>query len=668
MHLRLEYEGLDRARHNDAPYARRLRNYTRGPDCDLHQPDPWEKPREISSGSASVNSLVGKKDRTLVSQTMRTANITLKSSEVGQNLFKATLKCATVWVLFAPRLVMLATVSAFIAVNSWWVMQGITGGTLTIDEAGYLGFAYNMYFNFRTGGIHAWWSAFNATGPHSPLTSAVTSFFFVVFGASTHVALMVTVLFGALVVYLSYRCGTLLGNAWGGALCAIVVATLPSLSGFSRTFIFAAPAAAVMMTSFYALIRSSNLTKLPFVLLFGISIGLLPLTRTMTISFIPGLLVAAVVKIWRSDTRRIGMRNLLLGIIFASFIAWTWLGSSYKLVYDYLTDFGYGKNSVSYGENRQIWNPHSWMIIHNDFASDFQLFHYLIILAGVIIGLVTLVKAFRNLNFDEAFAKILNSNYLQLFIPVLAGYLALNSSRNSGVGFTLPLLPGVAIMAVLLIMRFLKQTTSGKRNLTISSIVFVALLAIIPNVFSNSNIARPRSISILGFKIPVTDGRSWDQVYLSNGYPDMPFPMNLSAKEESEWRQINLDAVTLFDQLRGSSQGKILFGFRNYLFNVNTIQLKKLITSGSAMPVDQIDPAKIGPSVNDYRNWLTTGSASTGCVLLTSPGSIGEFAPPLVDTDNLVQAAIETGFTYHSEWLLPDGRTVTAWLRVTSCQ
>jgi hypothetical protein len=104
------------------------------------------------------------------------------------------------------------------------------------------------------------------------------------------------------------------------------------------------------------------------------------------------------------------------------------------------------------------------------------------------------------------------------------------------------------------------------------------------------------------------------------------------------------------------------FGFRNHLYNVNTVNLQQLLAGRSELPVTQVDPEATGDSVAGYVQWLTSGDAANSRLLVTASGCQGDFFPTVNDK-HMAEAAQDIGFSPISHMSLPDARIVTLWER-----
>src|SRR6516165_3691110 len=125
-------------------------------------------------------------------------------------------------------------------------------------------------------------------------------------------------------------------------------------------------------------------------------VGLLPLARTMSIAFIPGLLCGAFLTIVASPgdrSRRFALFTAAL--MTAAATAATWLASNWKHVFQYLFGFGYGDRAVEYGTEQSLFGWDAWKSTLDVFCNSNVYFpHFLVILAG---GLATLALLGRTI-------------------------------------------------------------------------------------------------------------------------------------------------------------------------------------------------------------------------------------------------------------------------------
>ena len=132
----------------------------------------------------------------------------------------------------------------------------------------------------------------------------------------------------------------------------------------------------------------------------------------------------------------------------------------------------------------------------------------------------------------------------------------------------------------------------------------------------------------------------------------------MSKSNGSEWIDLSLRTAEKIIRLQGEAT-VVAFGFRNALYNVNTLNLAKLINNPTAFAVRQIEPILTGNSVEGYRTWLTRDNPDI-CVLLTSDRAHGDF-DPAIDRALMREAAEQANFVPKDSWPAPDGQVVTLW-------
>ena len=132
---------------------------------------------------------------------------------------------------------------------------------------------------------------------------------------------------------------------------------------------------------------------------------------------------------------------------------------------------------------------------------------------------------------------------------------------------------------------------------------------------------------LLSTDVAVTDGRGTLQLYEADqGYGSHKAAVPMSKSDSSKWIELSTYTAAKITRLQGQA-GVVAFAFRNALYNVNTLNLTKLIDSPTAFAVRQIEPILTGNTVGGYRNWLTRDNPDI-CVLLTSDRARGDFSPP----------------------------------------
>src|SRR5262249_44167325 len=155
------------------------------------------------------------------------------------------------------------------------------------------------------------------------------------------------------------------------------------------------------------------------------------LARTMSVAFIPGVLVAGVLTMLLRGRDDLPNRLLNLGLLILTgvLVAATWYWNNLKWVIEYLTDFGYGGQAHYYGEDHSLLSWDRWRTVAERIAGD-DLLAPMIVL--VIVALVaTAVAVARQLRASPdrraELERLGATDAFAVLLIVAAGYAALTS-------------------------------------------------------------------------------------------------------------------------------------------------------------------------------------------------------------------------------------------------
>lgn len=566
---------------------------------------------------------------------------------------------------FKETIFLVAISLSYVVINVIWLWMFRRGQPYNIDEYGYLGIALNDFHALMARGIVGWMQAVESPSIQSPITTALSSLTFVVFGPRPLVGFAVTILSGIVTIIASFYIGKRISGSRIGLIASVVVASSPIIINGARDYIFALPVTAVTTVAILALLYSDRFRNRKFAVLFGVFLGLMPLTRTMTIAFVPALVVAALISVSDKsvDNRRRWM-NLLISFIVAIVTASTWLVPNGMLVMRYLLSFGYGNRSVEYGPKQSLLNLDTWLYTVQNLASYVYLPELVFIILGFILFLAMIIRMLLSEKWTDVFRVMQKSNILPLVILIAEGLIALTSSRNKGSAFVAPLVPAMLVLSSWSITKLIKRQFL-LRLMTVT-IVALSIISCIPLMNLTMSWARPWNINvpILGLTT-VTDGRDYIQIYeAAGGYstnnPDFP----ISKYMGEQWVNINEWTANKLNKVVGINQ-LIAFGYRGYMYNVNSVNYQQLLAGRTQFLLTQIAPEVTGNTVEGYQQWLTKGGASSATFLLTGLGHYG-IIMPVVNTANISKAAVRSGFSVYSKWRLPDGTNITLWKRSPS--
>jgi hypothetical protein len=537
-----------------------------------------------------------------------------------------------------------------------WDDARLLGYPLQIDEAGYLSIAENDRIGFQSNGIHGWAETILNQAPFAPLVPALTSPLLVI-NQSNMQGYVVLAFFLVLLTIAVYGIGERLAGPRYGALAAIVVASMPGVANFSRSYVFALPAAALMACAVYSLLRAERLQRSRWAIAAGAAVGAMLLARTMTVAFVPGILVAAVVPLAcrpESGLRR-SLINLGLLCVAAFAVAAPWYLHNLDAVVEYLTEFGYGERSTEYGTSHSILSWDWWTDVFSRIAAT-DLFLLLAVL--VVVGLaVLLVAAVRRIVDAEhrwpALRDLLASDASVVAIVAASAYVALSSSRNVGLGFTLPVTVLLVPLAVLALRRH-------SRVLAPAIVVLGALAVInLTSAFTFSDsLSGVWAVDVPGFGgVPIVDGRpiSVQQIRVQVDGPETRF----DEKDRGYVRAADELAETFVPKLHAPV---VAFGSRNRVINTNTVMLAGLRNYNVVIPMAQLLSTD-GPTAQDFAEHLTNPLYGLPQIVVTTSTSNRDFEPR-VSQATVEKAVRSLGMRRIQTIRLPDGRQVRVWTAI----
>jgi hypothetical protein len=566
-----------------------------------------------------------------------------------------------------PRLrwlaVVLAGLLAVVAFDVWWIAGYRHGYPLTIDETGYIAFGLADHFGLQSEGLHGWWEAVNHQAPYAPLVPAVTS---IVMGIKAGVLEAFGVLIGfmALLALAIYGIGQRLAGPRLGALAALLAATAPGTFLFVREYVFALPVAALLACAVYALLASEGLRSWRWSVACGAAVGLKVLARTMTVAFIPAILLAAAIAIAARTAlespaeRRLAKRCVNLGLLalIALAIAATWYVRNFNPVFDYLTAYGYGEQSSYYGQQHSLLSWARWHTVADRMTdSDLLLPLAVLVLGGLIVVAVrTGLRLSRAANRREALLRLGAGDALAVAVVFAGCYLALTSSRNGGEGFTYPismLLLPLAVMAL----RGVRASVAGPA-------VAAVLSATALNVASNSSLweslARTRTASVPGF----------GTLRWINGTPaavsaireQIPGPATRFVERDKGWpRTDERLAAIVTRMMEAGARPPIAFASRNRATNTSSLLLAGMVAYHQSLPLSQLT-AEPEDSVANYVRELSSADFGVPGILVTMSDETGDF-PPVITQAYAETAARRLDFRRVRTLPLPDGRQLRVW-------
>jgi len=552
---------------------------------------------------------------------------------------------------------LLGIVIVFLVLGARWLWLFRHGQPVSVDESNYLAMSLSDYFDFTWGGIRGFVAAFEAHRSYAPLTSAVAAVLYGATGPHVIAAFAVPLMCAAGTIVVTYLIGVRLDSPVTGLLSAALVATCPLIVTYSRAFHFAVPATLVATMALFAAVQSERCRHWRWTLLFGLCVGLLPLTRSMTIAFLPGLVLGAMIYAAADPVQRVSrLLKLACALFLAAAVAATWLVPNAAYVFPYLVTYGYGNHAAQWGPGNPIFSLTDWLYMARSDIAYLHLPHVLVLAAGVVAVVALTARSVIRDGASATLRMMILSPALPLVVYVAEAVAALASTQNKGDAFVAPVVPAAIVIAVWGL-RQLGQVMTYRRVVA-GVIAAASIMALAPTLDLRWPIARPWQIDlpVLGLSL-VADGRGYMQLYGGGGDVDVPAdPM--SRAEGKAWVDFNIAATTTILQTNGLTA----WGFRHYFFDAGTIVLYEMILERRMSFLTEIDPVATGNTVDGNVTWLTKGDASWVCFLLTTDDEAGQ-PTPAIDSGNMITAAVQAGFRQTATWTMPNGHHVIYWSR-----
>jgi Dolichyl-phosphate-mannose-protein mannosyltransferase len=545
------------------------------------------------------------------------------------------------------------------ALHIWWVVEYRQGFPLNVDEAGYTMIGINDYLGFENGGLNGWWDTVQMQAPNAPLLPALTSLVLMVSPGILQ-GFAVLVAFGALLTLATYGIGERLAGPPLGALAALAVATSQGTFLFTREYIFAMPTAAFLACAVYALLRSDGMRSRWWAIACGAAIGLMLLSRTMAVAFVPGIAVVAVLLLLarRQDDLWQRLINLGLAVVAAFLVTATWYWRNLDPVVDYLTNFGYGSQAENFGEESKTlsWERFelvSERMIHADLLVPLAT----LIFAGLAAGAVLIVLRLRDS--DDRWAelwRLAGSGPVAVALIFIAGFAALMTSQNGGNGFSYPIAMLLPPLAVVPLRRF--------RTAAVPAAVLVAVIGVV-NLVATSGLwedagkSRLVSVPIFG-ELPWVNGEAHAVAAVRE---QVPGPITHFDTADEGWTEVDSKlAELLLAPIAPEGVPRLTaFASRNRVVSTNSVGLASLLDHHVSIPFTQLVPEP-EDSVANYMQQLNTPIIGEPTAVITTSTETGDF-DPLVTQEKVEIALRRSGFARVRAVASPDGRTFRVWVK-----
>jgi 4-amino-4-deoxy-L-arabinose transferase-like glycosyltransferase len=552
-------------------------------------------------------------------------------------------------------LALAAWVVLVIVIHIFWLRHFRASAVPEYDEAGYIALALNDVHGLRDGGLRGLASAYLTGAPSAPLVPLVTVVAYLLLGDGVGISVATQLASLVLLAGATYGLGRRLMPARFAALAAGVVVVLPVTTDYARIFHFAVPATALLTGAAWALSSSDGLRNVRRAALAGFFLGGMVLSRTMTIAYLPGIgLVAVLVALVPAHDRMKRVRSLgVLGAT-AALVTATWLlpRANYRAVRHYLVGTGYGERATEYGSGYSPLSADYWLKEARVVVGELQLPIAMSLLACLVAYLAT-----RKWNRTESRGwarSLVASPAIVPLAVVVEGYAVLTTSRNVGTAFSLPWIPSLVVLCTGCASRVSRD---WMRAGLVGALCLSALFAVtvksdaIPALSGSHSFRLP----LLGSQ-PIFDG-GWlaRENVVDAGYV-LPTPDHSLPTLHAQWLPFaegEMSAVLDFARAQ-HLEARLTVATGDVILSTTRFGLAAELARHTRVPTERLLPAA---DVTAYESVLEAGHAT---ILVTAdPAPAGSE----LNIADVASAASAAGYTSFRTRIAPDGRRVTWWWR-----
>lgn len=327
-----------------------------------------------------------------------------------------------------PLLVVVLIGCAFVAYQWWWIDHARLLGALDVDEAGSIATSLDFHRAATEGPLHLL-NTFLGTG-NGPLVPLLAVPLIAVFGRSATTPIFIQPLLVLLSAVGVAGCVRHLVGRAPAIVTGCATLAMPALITSSRTDQFSNGVGAAMCLGAWALLSSRRLERTWPVIAFGVACGAMTISRTMSVSFLPAMVVAALIV---GDLRSPkAWRNLGLAAAAALVIAVPWWWSQWDYVSSYLLSSGYGGQAHFFGSTDIVGRLGDTISYLGDHLRLFLPIGVFVTVLGAGTA-VTRIRHAPRAFFDR------NRELIALWASICVGFAALMTSANRGVWFSTPL-------------------------------------------------------------------------------------------------------------------------------------------------------------------------------------------------------------------------------------
>lgn len=317
------------------------------------------------------------------------------------------------------------------AINVAWVAANRAQGGFDGDETSYLASALRFRRLLDTSGIGAVAEAAlhnYRNGPLVPLLSAAAARPGDVITSAMAVQPVLALVAAVAIASTARR----VADDRAALVAGLVTLGLPAMVVSARSYQLVVGATAALAVAVWALLRSERGARTGYLVAFGAAVGAMLIARTMTISYLPGLGLAALLVVER--TRR-GVVGLAASGAAALVVAGPWWIAEWSTsIYPYLFRYGYGEGAGPLGPASP---PLRVLVRLGLVMGDVRV----LLVVPAVVAVAAGALALRRALVAEGWRPVLDRHreVAALWVVVVVGWLALLSSSNIGTYFQLPL-------------------------------------------------------------------------------------------------------------------------------------------------------------------------------------------------------------------------------------
>jgi 4-amino-4-deoxy-L-arabinose transferase-like glycosyltransferase len=450
------------------------------------------------------------------------------------------------WIERHPLLVVAGVASMVAVGHAWWIWSHRDLGALDPDEAGYIASALRMERTLTSLILPDFIQTVGGTG--NGITVPLLSVPLAVLGPRDPRTVMMAQ--PLLLVFTSAAVAGITRRIAGpiAAICAgVLFAVLPSVSTATQSYWFGLGATASLAGAVWALLASDRCTNRR-IWLFGVGIGLMWLSRTMTLGYGPALVAAGVVVAgW--DSRRLLRLAGSVGLGVA--ISAPWYMVNRDSIFGYLFSYGYGPRAARFGNGGPLERA-GFRISRFEDAFGRPTFT-LLWASALCVGVMVAWAVCRGRRKRPPLR-----GPTAVAVAVALGSAALVSTSNNGVWFELPIVPLIVALFVAVI--------------SLGPGWYSTLLATAVAAFSMSGLAHQWWLLPYGPERPTAH---YEYGFAQYDERFDPTRRELHPVAAAQWRELTEDVLEVLRPIAPHDSAAMLVTISGnmQLFNTNTLTL-----------------------------------------------------------------------------------------------